>query len=253
MALGVTKVNSATNIGSGVAQASTTLTYSGAVAAGSTLAAGGFYYNDTGSSTTPAVSDSVNGAWTVQSYHSLAVDTNIQVWLAAFPNTASGTPVVTFDPSGSAFIGGFFICEVTGAAVASVDISGISNAQTSTTTPLIASGTLGQADEVIFAAFSSNYGATDTITKDATYTELVNFGDNAVSQAGEAQYKIVATTTSDQADWTLSPTNGNTIAVLLSIKQSGGAAARGLFLTPPLSGVGIGGSFFRNPLQGAHV
>ena len=36
-------------------------------------------------------------------------------------------------------------------------------------------------------------------------------------------------------------------------RQETAAGGRGLFLTPPMTGVGIGGSFFRDPLQQVHA
>lgn len=227
MALAVVNTNSATNIGSSVSQASTTLAFPGAVTAGSTLVAMGFSYNDTGVAiTAPAVSDGTNGAWTVRFIqNSISIDLNISAFIAYFQNSAGGvTPTVTWDPSGSAFMGGFWIGEVTGAAAASVDVTPAISVQTATTAFSIASGTLAQANEIIFAVMSSDFPNARTITPDATYTQAVEFEDNAASQAGNAQYKIVASTTSDTADWTISGAAANGISGLVSFKDSGGGA-----------------------------
>lgn len=50
--------------------------------------------------------------------------------------------------------------------------------------------------------------------------------------------------------WVLNVT-GAWASVGCDILAAGGGATRGLFRTPPVSGIGIGGSFFRDPLQGA--
>jgi hypothetical protein len=200
------------------------LAYSGAVTAGSTLVFAAWWYNDTGSVTSPTVSDTVNGAWTVQSYLSFsAADANIQVAVGTFENTGAGTPTVTFNPDGNAYVGGFAIGEVTDAATSSIDKSNVTGQNASSQAPSIASGALAQADEAIFAAFSSNFSGTQTINKDATYTEWAEEESNA-TQAGASQYKVVASTSSDTADWTFGGGTGGWVAALMSIKKTAGAA-----------------------------
>lgn len=232
MGIGITKINSAI----GLAGASTTLAFSGAVAAGSTLVAGGFDYSG-GSPASPAISDTVNGAWSVKKYAVLTADALVEVWLATFENTATGTPTVTWDPGGSADMGGWFIAEITSASTpTSVDVIPAASQQ-ATSTPSIASGTLAQANEILIALMSGQTkGGTVTIAGDGTYTELVNQGDNTGSQMGQAQYKIVATTTSDQADWTLTDSGGgadNKISILISIKEAAAGGAPPAVLDRP--------------------
>lgn len=58
-------------------------------------------------------------------------------------------------------------------------------------------------------------------------------------------YHIVTTSeafsaTAGSAQW---------LAIGASFNESAGGGGRGLFRTPPVSGVGVGGSFFRDPLQ----
>ncbi len=224
MAIGITKINTNT-LQTG---ASTTLAFSGAVAAGSTLVAGGFDYSG-GSPASPSISDSVNGAWTVQRYYHALTDVNIEVWLATKENTAAGTPTVTWDPSGSADMGGWFIAEITGVDAASVDVVPAANKTVTTTQPFIASGTLAQANEILIAVMT---GITEqgvvAIAGDGTYTEIVNQGNNATSQMGQAQYKIVASTSSDTADWTITdaPIVGQddreSASILIGIKAAAG-------------------------------
>ncbi len=218
MALAVVNTKSTNSIG-GSSLASTTLTYNGSVTTGSTLVALGFFYNDTGSLVAPAVSDTVNGAWTTPGYAhaSGGFDNNIAIFIAIFPNTVSGTPTVTLDPSGNAFIGGFWIGEVTGAAASSLDVTSAANEQT-TSTPFVATGILAQADEVIFAVMSTDFANSNTITPDATYTEAVEQESNAGSQAGSGLYKIVATTASDQADWT--SVSADYLSKLITLKSA---------------------------------
>src|SRR5581483_767775 len=210
---------------------STTLTYSGAVTAGSTLVMGSANYNT--SHGTPAVSDSVNGSWspgtTTGSYGAGAGDANIEDYLYSFPNTSSGTPVVTNNPAGSSTdVGTWFIAEVLGALSSSRDIVNKNGELTANNTPSIASGTLAQADEVIFAMMTGSFGGTPSVTAlsgDGTYTEIVNNKDQSV-QMGQAQYKIVSSTASDTADWSVtpatSPNPGDSQSVLISIKVSAG-------------------------------
>lgn len=219
--------------------ASTTQTYPGALTSGSTLVAGGFDYSG-GAPASPVISDSVNGAWTVQKYAAMTADGNVEVWLATKENSAAGTPTVTWDPNGTADMGGWFICEVTGAATASVDVKPAASQQ-NTLTPSIASGTLAQADEVLFAVMTgASFNTSISLAGDGTYTALVNQPDNTTSQMGHAQYKIVATTTSDQADWTVTDAGGGAfgkVSILISLKQ---AASGGCTAKPTLMLMGVG-------------
>lgn len=251
MAIAVTNIASATAISG----ASTTRAYGSAVTAGSTLVAGGFNYDSTPAS--PTISSSNNGSWTVKKYGQLTADTNLEVWLATKENATAGADTVTWDPPGTADMGGWFICEITGVATASTTDVTPAVSQTNGVTPSVASGTLAQAAEALFAVMgAATANPVVTIAGDGTYTQLVNNGDNA-TQAGQAQYKIVASTASDTADWTITDGGGGgvgKVSILISIKEAtGGGATRGLFRVPPMAGLGGGGSFFRDPLQGARA
>lgn len=196
------------------------LAFPGAVIPGSTLVVVGFGFNGGAGikGVPPTVVDTINGAYVVPSYFGLPSDNEVEVWIAVFPNTVAGTPTVTVTPSSGAADITIVICEVKDSTPASVDISGVHNSGNSNT-PNIASGVLSQNNEVIFAAVTGIW-ATGTITKDPTYTELVNQPDNDTNQAGEAQYKVVNVAISDQADWVLQ--NGEQwVNVLLTIKGSG--------------------------------
>lgn len=237
-AISITKINTNT-LQTG---ASTTLAYSGAVAAGSTLIGGGFDYSG-GAPASPAISDTVNGAWTVKRYATLTADGNVEIWAATFENTAAGTPTVTWDPGGSADMGGWFIAEITGATTpTSVDVVPAASQQANTNTPSIASGTLSQANEIIIAITSGQTNdSAPAITGDGTYTQLVNQPDNLTSQMGQAQYKITSSTTTDTADWSVADTainNRNKVSILLSVKEGGGVPPP--TCTPTLSLLGVG-------------
>lgn len=248
--MAVTNTRAATAISG---SASTTLAYLSAVTAGSTLVAGGADFNTAHAS--PAYSDSVNGAWTTRAYDHLASASDVEVSLAAFENTGAGTPTVTFNPAGgSADIGAWFIAEVTGATTPTSVDKALTSAPAASNAPGIASGTLAQADEVIVAMMTGDHGGTPTLTLsgDGTYTALVSNNDQSV-QMGQAQYKIVAVTTTDTADWSLTPTAapnpGNPVMALISIKVAGGGGGSvPLFVNSALSGLGSGGPFFPDGL-----
>lgn len=222
--------------------ASTTLAYGSNVTAGSVLVAGGFDFNSSATPASPTITSSNNGTWTVRKYAQLTADANVEGFLATKDNATAGADTVTWDPNGSADMGGLFICEVTGATNPSLDVVPATSQQANTDTPSIASGTLAQANEVIFAVMTgATRGGTVTITGDGTYTELVNNGDNGTSQMGQAQYKIVATTTSDQADWTISGDTGGgqftKVSILISLKEAGGSPPA---CTPTMTLLGVG-------------
>lgn len=204
--------------------AGTTLAFLSAVTPGSTLVVGGGNYG-----AAPTISDSVNGAYSAGASRSYAPDTASKVTLAYFYNTAAGTPTVTFNTTG---IGYFFICEVTNAIASPLDVS-VNADGASGTAHSLASGTLAQADEVIFAIAGGYVGGTIAITADPTYTELVMQDDNNTNVGGQAQYKIVSSTASDTADWTWASA-APTLKALMSLKVTAGVSAA-------LSGTAIGG------------
>jgi hypothetical protein len=96
------------------------------------------------------------------------------------------------------------------ATSAALDKTGTSNATGGSPTSGN-SGTLAQADElVLVVSFFGTGDSTTSISAEAGYTQLAEETNDAVSQAGESDYKIVAATTAEECTWTVA--NAATIA-----------------------------------------
>ena len=156
-----------------------------------------------------------------------------------FPNSVAATVKVTVNPPGASADIDFTLSEVSGAATASPLDAQVRSAGTSNA-PNVVSGTLAQANEIIFAVMTHD-GATAALTPDATYTQIGENENNSTGQCYNAQYKIVAATTSDTADWSKA-TSVNWETVLASFKE----AAAGE--TPERTKLGVGTKLYRPSL-----
>jgi len=149
------------------------------------------------------------GTWVVtddasQTYTE-AIDTSNQAQqgqVAIFykENHPGGTIKVTVNPDGSSADIDFTVSEVSGAATSGALDKTAANSSAGTS---VATGVLSQANEIIFGIYT-HQGATSTLSPDTAggYTEIGENENNAGGQCYNAQYKIVASTASDTADWT---------------------------------------------------
>lgn len=97
----------------------------------------------------------------------------------------------------------------------------------------------------------------DTLTPLTTVNFAANTANNFTDATGAVYTNVTWSGSETGVSLTFSTTTLNlaltsagywTIAHLF-VSQGGGSPSRGLFRTSPVSGVGIGGSFFRDPLQ----
>lgn len=65
---------------------------------------------------------------------------------------------------------------------------------------------------------------------------------------GIAHY-LAPNTSALDPEWTGGAEDATAVHAIFKIASGGGGGSRGLFMTPPLNGLGVGGSFFRDPLQ----
>jgi hypothetical protein len=143
----------------------------------------------------------------------------VEIWYARI--TASGDYTVTVDLVGSgAAISGAMV-EVDGLPVsgaldktASADSSGTSVLSGST-------GTLAQADEILFAAMTHD-GSNPSITEEGGWTLLFEQEDNNNRQSFAFVYKVTSATTAEEHDWTIGQ-SVNAHGVIMSLKADGGA------------------------------
>jgi len=157
-----------------------------------------------GTPETWTVTGSLNGAYTPAISEATPATAAACIGIFYKENSTAGSETVTIDPDGATADVNFTFSEVSGGQTSgaldntatNVDGTALSN------TPNVATGALDQADEIIFALMT--YEGTDTtIAPDGTYIEIGEDENNSTGQAYNSQYKIVASTSSDTADWTL--------------------------------------------------
>jgi hypothetical protein len=210
---------------------SITRTYASAVLSGSLLVACGAVFNGT-SNGEPTISDSVNGTWgaAATTGYFASGDTDSELWCWSFPNSAAGTPAVTMNPPGGTSDNDLTIFEVTGAATSSPRDISVTNTGTSSVNPVttsVVTGTLAQADEIIFSSSSHTHNDR-TITEDTgdSFTLADENESNSSGQTFQVQYKIVAATTTLTVNSTLGNTGTESVswfAGAMSFKESGAA------------------------------
>lgn len=174
-------------------------------------------WNSSGSTAT--VSDGTAGTYTQAV--TLNSGANETIFIHYFENHPGGTVTVTVNPVGSGADIDFVIVEVSGAATSGA-LDNTNTATGTTSTPAIASGALDQADEIIFAILTHT-SPTQAITPDATYTQAGENENNSSGQCFNAQYKIVASSASDTADWSTTPAQPVSYACLATFKAAADA------------------------------
>jgi hypothetical protein len=177
------------------------------------------------------ISVSGGGTWALAAQAGSTADGKIFIYYCA--SATGGNTTVTVDPNGTTCDIDLTLSEWSGAAASPLDVAPTATTGTSTA-PAISSGTLAQADELI-VAITTQISADTTLTIDGTYTEIGENESNTGGQCYNAQYKIVSSTSSDTADWTLGASR-TWYACLASFKASGGGGGGGLTVTDRGSG-----------------
>lgn len=108
------------------------------------------------------------------------------------------------------------------------------------------SGTATTANSLYFSGYCNSQTSTGTSTPTG-WTTPTGF-DVASALEGAAGYFIGSSAQNPIWTHASSGANFSTMAIFAP-PGGGGGGGRGLFRTPPVTGVGIGGSFFRDPLQ----
>jgi hypothetical protein len=161
------------------------------------------------------------GTHTYTVANSASGDASSHVIIRYAMNTTAGARTLTWTETGAgscdleADVMEFSGAETTGA----LDVVPAAATGTSAA-PAIASGTLAQADELI-VAMGSHTGADATWSFDGTYTGVSQNDDNDLGQTYATEYKIVASTSSDTADFGLSASR-DWFCTLASFKAAGG-------------------------------
>jgi hypothetical protein len=211
------------------------------VAAGSALVfIGGAFYNGTFLSL--GVTDDKSGSWqTANDYNGGSAGSLIHIKYAL--NVTGGTTVITLDLNGDS--GGTHtiegdVLELAGVATSSaldavVNANPVGNSSAATAV----SGTLAQNDEIIFAIMS-HLGADTTLAGDGTYTAISENEDNDAGTAYNSQYKIVATSATDTADWSLGASRDWFTALASFKAAAGGGGATAAVVVRGLTTMGMG-------------
>lgn len=220
--------------GSTASSATAAVTYGSTTASGSLLillaSANGATHN--------APTDTAGNTW-VQAGTTFDQGSNkLSIWYVVNAPANAGTVTMNF---GASYIyRAVVIFEFSGAATSGVLDQAQGGQAGATATASTGSFTLAAASELLIAITVGTQTITGSL---ATTTNFAISGDAAKYYLD--QYGIVS---SNQAVTSTDSGTGSGIFGA-SFKAAAGGATRGLFRTPSLGGVGVGGSFFRDPLQ----
>jgi hypothetical protein len=165
----------------------------------------------------------VSGGGTWSSAGEFNGDATSWVCLDYTASATGGASTVTCNPNGATADIDLSCAEFSGHAASPLDKSNVTNSAVASSTPNVASGVLAQANEVI-VAMCSHTGGNTSIAPDATYTQIGENENNSTGQTYNMQFKIVASTSSDTADWTLGAAR-DWFALLASFQESAGGGA----------------------------
>lgn len=187
---------------SGVGSASVQLT---GVAAGNLLVLTSAVFNSSGGGVV------VTGGGDWEQAANINGDASSQIYIHFCLAATGGTTTVTCDPNGASADIDLTLSEYS-SPLRLVRDKSVTNSGTFTrsvgASPLVVSGVLARADELIVAIMSSTGQDGVALTPDGTYTEIGENQDNSGGQCYNAQDKLVSTTASDQADWTIAAGTG---------------------------------------------
>lgn len=175
---------------------------------------------------------------------------NVGIWYRLTPSTGSKNVVVTTtgNDSGSGTAAIITACiTFTGNDTTTPIVAGSGKTnfrESSATTATVNSGTTtsGNIALAMMATGNSYVSTTQTLSASKNLNTNSAGGNGALTRANGTGGVI-----------NFSDTVGSDFMGMVCLEvaaASGGGGARGLFMTPSLGGVGIGGSFFRDPLQG---
>jgi hypothetical protein len=197
---------------------------------------------------TVTVSDDINGSYTqAGAYIANGAGSHVvSIWY--FLNSAAGgaptAGTVTVTPSVSAFVT-FGIHEYSGVLTAAA-LDGNNSGTGTSTAGLTGSVTVSGAGELLFAALGADTNATQTYTPDSGPPAAnARYSQTSSSLAQLFTEDYITVSASQAAAATLVSDKWSMLGI--SLKPAVGAAG-GLFLQTPMTGLGIGGPFFSNPI-----
>lgn len=210
---------------------STTLTFDSSVTTSSLIVLNCWGYHASANGTmfpSGGASDSKSNTWTF--IHERAADIDVScAQYYAIAGTGGSSFQVTLDPLTTANYGWWSITEVTGATTSSPldqQRTATTNDAAATATSTLLTGTLAQADEIVFACMTSRNNKT-SITVDTfspAYTQITENLDWNTYVPGESVYRIVTATTAVNCTWTYVGAGRNSSALATFKAAAGGSA-----------------------------
>jgi hypothetical protein len=197
------------------------------------------------------VTDSASNTWTFGTLFNASSSRKGQMAYCVNPTT-SGTHTFSLLAAGGAFYpvltvaafsntpAGAFVSEATAAETVSAG----------TTVQVGSSITPANANNLLVTFVGGDAFA--TISVDSGFTTTDTSGKvGGTFQGGGLAYIIQTAATAKQPTWTVGSNDATIMALMMEFKENGGGGGggRGLFRTPSSTGIGVGGSFFRDTLQ----
>lgn len=202
-------------------------------------------YDGSGPTTASDLSDSQTNGYTLLSSQASAADASLYVSI-----------LYKISPSNSATLQVTWTPEVTTGHYPSLIVMAFTQGSAPTFNTSVGNGTnssgsvqagsIGNANDLVVEAMA--FYSTSGNTINSTFSAVTEVTHSAGNHIGlSAAWKEIAAATNPT--WTTN--SGNAIAAKAAAVSGvgGGGGGRGLFMVPSLSGVGVGGSFFRDPLQ----
>lgn len=198
----------------------------------------------------PTISDSKTNTWTALTKQSTGSGGSIQLYYVQAPTVGTGH---NFTTSGAGSYSGVVVAAFSGSQASPFDVE--QGATTGSVTS-IAPGSITPTTTTtlmlcgVQTNLNTDFGSAATIDSSFVITDRVS-SVPALSYAFGLAYKIKTDANAENPTWSWTSTYEATCRIAAFKAAAGGA--RGLFRTPPVTGLGIGGSFFRDPLQQVHA
>lgn len=208
------------------------------VAAGDTILVAASLTAPLGVLTSSDITDNVGNSYTIDNQQAIG-QFRVGIWRAVAGTSATIT--ITLNPvNNNAIFASWGALSFNGMTASPLDQAPTGATGTFNNAPATGNtSTLAQADEFVFAAFTTSDTGADAVTVPATsgYTNLWVQSDASAAQVGAADYKTVAATTAVSANWTLALSNKSWAAIIVTYKiLSGQPMAKRLGGVPFLAG-----------------
>ncbi len=188
----------------------------------------------------PTLVDSASNSWTGRTKYR-STNRSVQVLYVQAPTT-SATHTFTASTGGAGEYPTICISAWSGSVATPYEAE---NGATTSSATSLATGSASPTTTDLFITGCAQGGTSGSLTLSAGFTATETFIGTSFAVEGGMGYATSASAQS--ATWNFA--SNEAAVTIAAFKGTGGGATRGLFMTPPLSGAGIGGAFYRDPLQ----